>query len=261
MDIIMSDSMNYITVDYQSEAIPTVPRNEKTRKEETKEQEQFDHTYSSHEETVNLVDESNSNEVKLRFDNFLKVVLIPSRFEFKEASCDLWWTNSDYLLFQQSASSEIRLLALYESIPLKDARRKLYQPQEHDLIYNNNDYEDTYYEINTPTPIDNSPVEDVENKNNNEVIRQIHKVSSIECIAAKKIKHSLMKPNNLNDISNEKDNLLDKYLSLCVPLEKVELLSFKERPSKKQNQWNLLSIFGVLSLPIVGYYLLNIVYS
>lgn len=280
MDVIMSDSMNYMNVNYQSEKIYSpaskhvtrITNNNNNTLEESKADEEvtkdYNSTMSCNEDINSVVDESNSS--KLRFNNSLKIVLIPSRYEFKEASCDLWWNASDYKLFQQSASSEIRLFALYESIPLKDARRKLYQPQEHDLLYNNNnDEEDSYYEKNiiedknnhSITSISNI-IEDVENKNNSgEVIRPIHKVSSIDCIAAKKIKQIQKKVVVKEDISNDLDELMDYYLSLCVPLEQPELLSFKERPSRKQSPWNMLSLFGVLSLPIVGYYLLNVVYS
>jgi hypothetical protein len=39
----------------------------------------------------------------IRFNAFVKVVLIPSRKEIKKAKCDLWWTGEDFYMFQQSA--------------------------------------------------------------------------------------------------------------------------------------------------------------
>lgn len=64
------------------------------------------------------------------FNSTLKLVLIPSRGEFKRAGMyeALWWTSVDFLQFQAAANSEIRMLASYEGIGAKLARFKLYQP-------------------------------------------------------------------------------------------------------------------------------------
>mmetsp|Transcript_4944 Transcript_4944/g.6812 ORF Transcript_4944/g.6812 Transcript_4944/m.6812 type:complete len:389 (-) Transcript_4944:227-1393(-) len=69
----------------------------------------------------------------LSFRDFVDVVLIPSRNEFRAACCDLWWTRNDFLQNQQATISEIRQYAAQESLSPRDARRKLYQPTPSDL--------------------------------------------------------------------------------------------------------------------------------
>ena len=93
-----------------------------------KEQEDADKKADSASETVTA-------SRGVRFDSTLKMVLIPSRGEFKRAGMyeHLWWTSQDFLQFQASANSEIRMLASYEGIGAKLARFKLYQPG-HDSI-------------------------------------------------------------------------------------------------------------------------------
>ena len=66
----------------------------------------------------------------LVFNELVKVVLIPSRQEYKAHGLELslWWTNTDYFQFQQEARSEITLCATYENLTFTQARTKLYQP-------------------------------------------------------------------------------------------------------------------------------------
>jgi len=65
----------------------------------------------------------------VKFSNQLKLVLIPCREEHHKAGLvpALWWSSTDYLNFQASAHSEIRLLASFEGITYAAARKKLYQ--------------------------------------------------------------------------------------------------------------------------------------
>lgn len=78
----------------------------------------------------------NSSSVKpdgssrVSFKDSVEVVLAPTREEFKKANCDLWWSRNDYLTFQNTSHYEIRLYALFHSLPLREARRKLYQDRE-----------------------------------------------------------------------------------------------------------------------------------
>lgn len=65
----------------------------------------------------------------LRFNRTCNVVLIPSRIEFKQADCDLWWQREDFVSFQQSACSELRMLCNIDNIGVREARRRLYQPE------------------------------------------------------------------------------------------------------------------------------------
>jgi hypothetical protein len=68
---------------------------------------------------------------KVDFQQSMKVVLIPTRHEYREAGLnkELWWTASEFKYFQQLSTSEILLMAKQEKIEdLRAARRKLYQP-------------------------------------------------------------------------------------------------------------------------------------
>lgn len=65
-----------------------------------------------------------SDKKIVNFNPFMKVILVPSRGEYKCAGlCPiLWWTSSDFFSFQQSAHSEVRLLSAFENIGGKEAR-------------------------------------------------------------------------------------------------------------------------------------------
>jgi hypothetical protein len=68
----------------------------------------------------------------LNFSNTLRVVLIPSRGEYKTAGLNpsLWWTGKEFKEFQKTSNAEILLMAKYENIDVRSARKKLYQPSE-----------------------------------------------------------------------------------------------------------------------------------
>ena len=111
MDIILSDSINCMSNGYQLNHLysPIKESSKKVvkRKEESIVGESFINidSDSCQEETTSLLDECPVLcKARIKFDSFLNIVLIPSRFEFKEANCDLWWKSSDYKFFQQSAS-------------------------------------------------------------------------------------------------------------------------------------------------------------
>ena len=72
---------------------------------------------------------------RVEFCTSLRIVLIPSRTEYKKAGLysELWWASIDFMQFQASANSEIRMLASYEGIGAKAARFKLYQPGSHGI--------------------------------------------------------------------------------------------------------------------------------
>jgi hypothetical protein len=71
--------------------------------------------------------ESKSNGV--RFEEYLSVILIPHRNEYKLAHINLWWSRMDFFKFQKLANSEIRLLSILQNISFKEAKLKLYQPE------------------------------------------------------------------------------------------------------------------------------------
>lgn len=69
------------------------------------------------------------------FHSSMKLVLIPCIRDYSDAGLlhVLWWTTSDFFNFQQSAHSEIRQLAAFESVSHADARKKLYQPTHSEI--------------------------------------------------------------------------------------------------------------------------------
>ena len=67
---------------------------------------------------------------RVGFDQSVRVILIPSRDEYRKVGLygALWWSGFEFSQFQASAHNEIRALALEEGIGARAARRKLYQP-------------------------------------------------------------------------------------------------------------------------------------
>lgn len=69
---------------------------------------------------------------RVGFHPTCKVVLIPSKREFSDAQCDLWWQKEDFLHFQREACSDLRLQCVSRSMSVKEAKTFLYQPSKDD---------------------------------------------------------------------------------------------------------------------------------
>ncbi len=183
----------------------------------------------------------------VNFNNLLKVVLIPSREEYRSAQCDLWWSGNDFNSFKQSARSEIKLLAVFENICMTEARRKLYQPG-HPQCDNNE--EDSYYSK------DDDSESQMETKPMISKKQTLHTVSSIACLS------NVVQTQGLTDLLKFDECIDDESevcLSLCVPLEEPGVLSTKERPSRKTKSpltHTILTVISIASfaLPLFGYY-------
>lgn len=70
-------------------------------------------------------------EKSVTFGNTLKVVLIPTREEYRAAADldqDLWWRRSDLVEFKAGAAAEIYALMMGAKVSLPRARLILYQP-------------------------------------------------------------------------------------------------------------------------------------
>lgn len=214
-------------------------------------------------ETQNPDNLTQSGKRNVYFDPFLKVILVPSRGEYLCAGlCPiLWWTSSDFFSFQQSAHSEVRLLSAFENIGGKEARIKLYQPNDQ----SNADFEvlenmcastDDYY-LSDEENDDHKDSDDVDNRAllnpdelNNDTYGEtigspriiiktsFHKVSSLDCISAS-LRHTELASElssrdfgfknqeitsrlNLKDLEERSE---DSHLQLCVPLDQPRLLS------------------------------------
>ena len=74
---------------------------------------------------------------KVRFNSAVKVVLIPTIEEYKEAQLNdlLWWCEDQYKEFKKSALAELKLFLLtYTSLDTKSALKIIYQPNENSEI-------------------------------------------------------------------------------------------------------------------------------
>lgn len=80
-------------------------------------------------ERISVLISAGEGKSKVRFYRFSSVILIPSRVEYRMAECDLWWQREDFVTFQQTARSELSLLCRIDNIGVREARRRLYQPE------------------------------------------------------------------------------------------------------------------------------------
>ncbi len=102
--------------------------------------------------SVCVDEENNVKSPRVQFRDHLNMVLIPTRHEFKDAKCDLWWVQKDFQNFRSTAENEIRLLAMIKKITFREAKTKLFQPESlcdldsHDYNYiSQSDPENTEY--------------------------------------------------------------------------------------------------------------------
>mmetsp|Transcript_17356 Transcript_17356/g.15649 ORF Transcript_17356/g.15649 Transcript_17356/m.15649 type:complete len:175 (-) Transcript_17356:193-717(-) len=80
-------------------------------------------------------DDSPNVSTVVKFDDSVKVILIPSRNEYHEAKLAnlLWWENKDYSKFKDQAHNEVvSAVNINDSCGFREAMTLLYQP-EYDL--------------------------------------------------------------------------------------------------------------------------------
>mgnify|MGYP000144418921 CR=1 FL=1 len=67
----------------------------------------------------------------LRFDSAVRVILIPTRKEYRAAGLGdlLWWKESEYSAFKGSAIMELRVILSLHDVNPKVALQRLYQPE------------------------------------------------------------------------------------------------------------------------------------
>ena len=91
---------------------------------------------------------SSSSKRKLKFDSAVKVILIPTRNEYRSAGLGdvLWWSDRDYSCFKGSALMELRIrLSFDKCIDPKTALKQMYQPdnmqdgEKKVVVYNEDD--------------------------------------------------------------------------------------------------------------------------
>ena len=69
--------------------------------------------------------------VQVRFDSAVRVILIPTRKEYRSAGLSdaLWWKERDYSSFKGSAIMELRVVLSLQEIDPRAALKQLYQPE------------------------------------------------------------------------------------------------------------------------------------
>ena len=86
--------------------------------------------HKSENDSVETATKSMEHSKRVVFDQSVRVILIPSRGEYRKVGLysALWWNSFEFGQFQASAQNEIRAVAAAEGIGARAARRKLYQP-------------------------------------------------------------------------------------------------------------------------------------
>eukprot|EP01038_Epipyxis_sp_PR26KG_P014422 gene14422-19353_t len=203
--------------------------------------------------------ETSNRRALVRFNSLLNVILIPSRMEYRQARCDLWWSGTDFFAFQQAACSELKLLALYENIGIKDARKKLYQPSSVTGVVEDDDeegYYDTACDYNDIKATQSNRINEIQTSSLFPKTNSLNHLSDLDKKEENKLRRNNSSQFVLSDSMNEEDAIA-KELNFCVPSTKVEYLSLKERKSRKNSTGNhfLVALVGLFTLPIFGYYI------
>jgi len=195
------------------------------------------------------------------------MVLIPSRNEYISAGLNpiLWWTRDDYNSFKQSANSEIRLFSVHEGINMKEASKKLYQPQACDLTNDSYSEDDDYYMEDVDDAIDdNTSFDEVNGDNNNEL--PLQRSDSLDCMSSLKQHVNNGSPKKCLLRAKDSAEFLtafkhsseiktpDEYLSFCVPLKEPVVLIEKEsrmREGKKKNDLSSIIVLGSFVILVI----------
>lgn len=73
---------------------------------------------------------------KIKFNNMLKVKLIPNIKDFEELYDDLWWNQDELQEFRQSSTKEILgLISRHKYMSIQQASKLLYQPGNMTIKY------------------------------------------------------------------------------------------------------------------------------
>ena len=95
--------------------------------------------YFSTDDLKNSFRPSNTREQKksLKFNTAVHVVLIPTRYDYKNVGLGnvMWWADEDYNQFKSEATSELKLyMSSYSEFNCKKAIEVLYQPNDVDIL-------------------------------------------------------------------------------------------------------------------------------
>lgn len=71
------------------------------------------------------------NSKKVRFNLGVRVVLIPTRIEYRDIGLTdlIWWNENDYCIFRNGAAEELEIAVEYFQVDSKEAIKLLYQPE------------------------------------------------------------------------------------------------------------------------------------
>eukprot|EP01035_Chromulina_nebulosa_P016997 gene16997-22496_t len=205
--------------------------------------------YELHSDYTQCIDE-NIRESKVKFNSSLRVILIPSRIDYRSADLipSLWWSINDYRNFQQSAYSEIRLFSVSEGIPMDEARKMLYQPHGN------------YYGSSESTSDKDLFEEAVISRcsrtsKQNDYSSNMRRQDSLSHLDSSNRDRRVQSPNHDNNTNREKSPSFES-LSLCVPLTDMFPLVYHTRQSrrsgKRQGLFNMgLGLVSAVAIAVV----------
>lgn len=175
----------------------------------------------------------------VEFSESMRVVLIPSRTDYMAAGLikNLWWTAPDYLSFQQSAYSEIRLLSVFEGIDPMAAKQKLYGIGSSSM---DSIYESLGNLLGSSASSSQSEESDSDKPNRKKYdVEETpgHETNIATASNSEELISTVSLESKSNKIAQESISKADDLmlmLTLCVPLQHYIPLLFKERKSRKQ---------------------------
>lgn len=188
----------------------------------------------------------------VEFHNSLRVVLVPSRGEYKKAGLNptLWWGPDDYFGFQQSANSELMLLSRFENIDIKTARSRLYQPRDgddasselfHNACSSPNSQSGYFWSDDGDEDADIQESNDLGGESEDgdyfiqrsqpKIARPIKHQNSLDCLAS-----SLKRSASGFQLNMQRSNSCQDNLSLCVPIGESGSISFENKRSSSSSR-------------------------
>jgi len=174
--------------------------------------------------------DENIRESKVKFNSSLRVILIPSRVDYRSADLipSLWWSINDYRNFQQSAYSEIRLFSVSEGIPMDEARKLLYQPHGNYCESSESMSDKDLFEEAVISRCSRTSRQDEYSSNMRRQDSLSHLDSHIRDRRAPSSNHD-------NNANREKSPSFES-LSLCVPLTDMFPLVYHTRQSRRSGK-------------------------
>mmetsp|Transcript_25197 Transcript_25197/g.27502 ORF Transcript_25197/g.27502 Transcript_25197/m.27502 type:complete len:296 (-) Transcript_25197:12-899(-) len=246
------------------------------RKSPSRNRDSFDDQSSGKEDGDNSSVSSSSSR-RIRFHEFMKVVLIPTKEEYRKANCDLWWKRHDFLSSQKNANAELRLFSMLQNINIHDAKHQLYQPQSEELDAANHTtavhemmeefHDDPYYNLQNNRIFRRSDSEEETEREKQQMLASLKAAADAEAAKAQAaitppldpVTAPVCLPPSITIPHPEEPH---EPLNFCVPIHDPVPASNNTRVSKYRNtiaSAGILAAMGLFSFaaPIIGFYFLS----